>query len=61
MRWEMHVTCMGEIINVYTVLVRKHGGNRPLGRPTRKLDDIIRKDLREVGLGKCGLDLSGSG
>jgi hypothetical protein len=36
---------------VYTVLVGKPGGKRPLERPRRRWKDGIRMDLREIGLG----------
>ena len=35
------------------VLVRKHEGKRPLGRPRRRWEDNIKMDLQEVG-GGCG-------
>jgi hypothetical protein len=46
---------------VNKVLVGKPEGKRPLGRPRRKWDDGIRMDLRETGLGWCGLDSTSSG
>ena len=36
---------------VYRVLVGKPEGKRPLGRPRSRLEDNIRMDLQEVGLG----------
>jgi hypothetical protein len=45
------VACMGEERKVYTVLVGKPEGNRPLGRPRRRWKDGIRMDLTEIGLG----------
>jgi hypothetical protein len=36
---------------VYSVLVGKPEGKRPLGRPRRRWEDGIRMDLREIGLG----------
>jgi hypothetical protein len=42
---------MGEERKVYTVLVGKPEGKRPLGRPRRRWEDGIRMDLREIGLG----------
>jgi hypothetical protein len=33
---------------VYTVLVGKPEGKRPLGRPWRRWEDGIRMDLREI-------------
>jgi hypothetical protein len=57
MRWAGHVAHMGEERKVYKVLV----GNRPPGRPRRRCEDWIRMDLRDIGLGGCGLDSTGSG
>jgi hypothetical protein len=51
---------MGEETKVYKVLVGKSEGKRPLGRPRRRWEDGIRMDLREIGLGGNGLDLTGS-
>jgi hypothetical protein len=42
---------MGEGRNVYRVLVGKPEGKRPLGRPRRRWKDVIKMDLREIGLG----------
>ena len=54
MRWAGHVARMGERRGVYRVLVGKHEGKRPLGRPRRRWEDNIKMDLQEVGCG--GLD-----
>jgi hypothetical protein len=35
--------------NTHKILVGKHKGKRPLGRPTRRWKDNIRTDLREIG------------
>jgi hypothetical protein len=51
---------MGERRGAYRALVGKPKGRRPLGRPTRRWEDNIEMDLREVGWGHR-LDLSGSG
>jgi hypothetical protein len=51
MRWAGHVARMGGGRNVYRVLVGKPVGKRPLGRPTRRWEDGIKMDLREIGLG----------
>jgi hypothetical protein len=45
---------------VYRVLVGKPEGKRPLGRPRRRWVDGIRIVLRDIGLGGCGLDSTGS-
>ena len=39
--------------SVHRVLVRKHEGKRPLGRPRHRWDDNIKMDLQDVG-GGCG-------
>ena len=40
---------IGEGRGVYRVLVGKHEGKRPLGRPRHRWDDNIKMDLQEVG------------
>jgi len=42
---------MEEGRGMYTVLVGKPEGKRPLGRPRRRLEDNIKMDLQEVGCG----------
>jgi hypothetical protein len=51
MRWAGHVARMGEKRNAYRLVVGKPEGERPLGRPRRRLVDNIRMDLGEVGWG----------
>jgi hypothetical protein len=41
---------MGKWRRVYTVLVGRPEGKRPLGRPRRRWEDIIKMDLREIGI-----------
>jgi hypothetical protein len=41
----------GERRSAYRALVGKPEGRRPLGRPRRRWEDNIKKDLREVGWG----------
>ncbi|KAJ4438739.1 hypothetical protein ANN_14690 [Periplaneta americana] len=48
LRWARHVARMGESRNAYRVLVGRPEGKRPLGRPRRRWEDIIKMDLREV-------------
>jgi hypothetical protein len=50
MRWTRRVARMGEKRNVYSLLVGKPEGKRPLGRPRRKWIDNIKMDLLEIGL-----------
>ena len=45
---------MGEKRGVYTVLVGKPEGKRPLGKPGHRWQDNIKIDLREMGRG--GMD-----
>jgi hypothetical protein len=40
---------MGEMRNVYRILVRKPKGKRPLRKPRHRCEDNIRMDLTEVG------------
>ena len=43
----------GDRRGVYRVLMGKHEGKKPLGRPRRRWEDNIKMDLQEVG-GGCG-------
>ena len=44
---------------MYRVLVGKHEGKRPLGKPRRIWEDNIKMDLQEVGCGsRDWIDLS---
>jgi D-lyxose ketol-isomerase len=40
---------MGDIRNVYKILVVKPERKRPLGRHWQRREDNIRMDLREIG------------
>jgi hypothetical protein len=51
MRWAGHVARMKEERKLFKVLVGKHEGKRPLGRPRRRWQDGISMYLREIGLG----------
>jgi hypothetical protein len=50
MRWAGHVACREEGRGVYSVLVGRPEGRRPLGRPRRRWEDNIKMDLREIGI-----------
>jgi hypothetical protein len=50
MRWAGHVARMVEKRNVYSLLVGKPEGKRPLGRPRRMWIDSIKMDHLEIGL-----------
>jgi hypothetical protein len=39
---------MGLMRNIYNILVRKTEEKRTLGRPTRRWEDDIKMDLREI-------------
>jgi hypothetical protein len=49
-RWAGHVAQMGEKRNMYSLLVGKPEGKRPLRRPRRRWMDNIKMDLSEIGL-----------
>jgi hypothetical protein len=51
MRWAGHVARVGEGRDVHRVLVGKHEGKKPVGRPRRRWEDNIKMDLQEVGWG----------
>jgi hypothetical protein len=50
LRWAGHVARMGEGRDVYSVLVGRPEGKRPLGRPRRRWENNIKMDLREIGM-----------
>jgi hypothetical protein len=41
---------MGERRGVYRVMVGKPQCKRPLGRPRRRWEDNVKRDLREIGI-----------
>ena len=49
MIWTGHVARMGERRDVYSFLVGKPEGKRPLGRPRCRWEDNIIMDLQEEG------------
>jgi hypothetical protein len=49
-RWAGHVARMGEGRGVYRVLVGRPEGKIPVGRPKRRWEESIKKDLREIGI-----------
>jgi hypothetical protein len=51
-RWVAHVALTGVRKGAYKVLVQKPEGMRPFERPKRRWENNIKKDLREVGLGR---------
>ena len=53
MRWAGHVARMEEGGGMHKVLMGKHEGKRPLGRPRRRWEDNIKMDLEDVERG-CG-------
>jgi len=61
MREAGHVARMGERRDVYSVLVEKREGKRPLGRPRSRWEDNIKMDFLGSGMWGYGLDRTGSG
>jgi hypothetical protein len=45
------VARMRVVRGAYNILVGRHEGRRPLGRPRRRREDNIKIDLREIGFG----------
>jgi len=50
-RWAVNVTRLGDRRGVFSVLVGKPEGKRPLGRPRRRWEDSVKMDLQEVWCG----------
>jgi hypothetical protein len=50
MRWAGHVAHLAKGRGVYRILVGRPEGKRPLGRPKRRWEDIIKMDHREIGI-----------
>jgi hypothetical protein len=48
MRWAEHVAQVGEGRGVYRVLVGNLEEKRPLGRPRRRWEDNIKRNLQEI-------------
>jgi hypothetical protein len=61
MRWAMHVTRTEDTKFLYTVLIRRPDGKRPLERPKCRWEDNIKIDLQEVEWGKDWIDLTQDG
>jgi hypothetical protein len=53
MRWAGPVAHVGEGRGVYRVLLGRHEGKRPLGRPRRRWEDSIKMDFREIGIDRA--------
>ena len=49
LRWAGHVARMEEGRSAFKVLTDKPTRKRPLGKPKRRWEDIIRMDLEEIG------------
>ena len=54
MRCLEHVAHMGKRRGIYRVLMGRHEGKRPLGRPRHRWEYNIKMDLQEMGCG--GMD-----
>ena len=49
LRWAGHVARMEQSRNAYRVLLGEPEGKRPIGRSSRRWEDNIKMDFREVG------------
>jgi len=49
MRCAWHIARIGQMRNVYSILVGKSEGKRPLRRATYGLEDIIKPYVKEIG------------
>ena len=50
LRWAGHVARMEDGRSALKILTGKTTGKRPLGRPRRRWEDNVRKDLEEIGI-----------
>jgi hypothetical protein len=48
MRWTGYIAHIGQVRNLFKILIRKPKRKRPLGRSRHKWEDIIQMDLREI-------------
>jgi hypothetical protein len=51
LRWTGHEARIGQKRNAYRILMGRPERKRPLGRPSRTLEDNIKIDLRDIGWG----------
>ena len=59
MKWAGHVARMREMRGVYSVLVEKPEGKRPVGKPRCRWEDNVKMGLQGVGCGGMGwIDLA---
>jgi hypothetical protein len=61
MRWEGCIARMADIVNSYTILVGKPERKRFLERSLLEYEDNIKMYLKDITMGLCELDSSGSG
>jgi len=54
MRWAGHVERKSERTGIYSILVGKPEGKKPLGRTRRRWKDNIKTNFEEVGCGNMG-------
>jgi hypothetical protein len=47
----VYAPLQGKLRNVYKILIVKPEGKRPLARHSRRLEENIKMNVREVGLG----------
>jgi len=59
-RWGKHVALMGEKKISYKFLVGKTEGKRSLRRPWSAWKDNIKIHFKDVGIERCGINLTAS-
>jgi hypothetical protein len=50
LRWAGHVARMEQGRSAFKILIGTPAGKRPLGRPRCRWEDIIKMDLKEIGI-----------
>ena len=50
LRWAGHVARLEEARSPFKILTGEPTGKIPLGRPRRRWEDIIRMDIKEIGI-----------
>ena len=52
LRWPGHISRLEEDKSSIKILTGTPAGRRPLGRPMRRCEDNVRRDLKEMGINR---------